>query len=72
MEFYKRTLREVYGGNIQKMKDAGHFIVWTPERIKNCFSDGNGTISDLLAYIKNNREFCIFENVPQAAKAVSA
>ena len=42
----------------------GWFTVWTPERIKNAFNFGHGTIADFERYKKdNNNRYCIIKEM---------
>ena len=41
------------------------FTVWTPERIKAAFNFGIGTQKHFNEYMRNNKEFCIFKDLPE-------
>lgn len=66
-EISKNILNKIYGGDTpearQKAITDGYFIKWTEERIKNTFSNGNGTEADLKRYMKDNKQYCVFVRV---------
>lgn len=56
--------------NKQGLKKAiadGWFTIWTPERIKNAFNFGNGTMKDFDRYRKDNSpRYCKIIEIEQA------
>ena len=48
---------------IEISKKSGLKRAWTTEQIKKAFNSGRGTISDFKKYMKNNKNFCIFERI---------
>lgn len=60
IQISRKWLREGYNGNVQQLIKAGDYLDFTPDRIKEAFAGGHGTITDLYEYINNNRQFAIF------------
>lgn len=61
-EYSKSYLQKQYKGNKAAMRNAGDCIIWTQERIEKCFACGQGTEKDLHEYMRNNKQYCIFED----------
>jgi hypothetical protein len=61
IEIYKPYIK--IDGSIEKVIENGFFIEWTPERIKNAFNFGNGTIKDFRRYMNDNKDRCLFLEV---------
>jgi hypothetical protein len=54
-------LREFYHNNPLEMVKAGDGLLFTPERIKNGFNFGRGTVEDLKRHIAlNNHIHCLY------------
>ena len=55
----------------QAIKD-GYFMIWTPEKIKNAFRAGHGTIKDFNRYKNDNKPYIIVkEYTPQELQALT-
>lgn len=63
LEIGKSYVEKIYNGNLKECIKQKDGILWTPNRIKNAFSLGNGTEKDLKEYINNNKKYCYFVNV---------
>lgn len=44
--------------NARKNYEKGLWNVWDNDRIRRAFNFGRGTMSDLIEYAKNNRQYC--------------
>ena len=66
-EISKTILNEKYNGNTPESRqnaiNDGFFNIWTEERIKNAFNNGNGTETDLKRYMNDNKHYCVFVRI---------
>ncbi|MBD5534539.1 MAG: hypothetical protein HDQ99_02545 [Lachnospiraceae bacterium] len=63
LEVGKSYLRDFYHDNMEECIKKKDGIVWTPERVKAAFNQGNGTEKDLKRYIKDNKKYAYFANI---------
>ena len=63
LEIGKSYINKFYNGDISGAVKGTDGILWTPERIKNAFNNGNGTKKDLKNHMNNNKKYCYFVEV---------
>lgn len=63
LEIGKNYVKRYYDGNLTECINQKDGLLWTPERIKAAFRNGNGTEEDLNRYINDNKQFAFFVNV---------
>lgn len=63
LEIGKSYINKFYNGNINAAIKEKDGILWTAEKIKAAFNDGNGTIKDLKKHIENNKKYAYFVEV---------
>lgn len=63
LEIGKTYIQQYYNGNLKAAVNAKDGILWTDERIKAAFNNGNGSTSDLKRYISNNKQYAHFINI---------
>lgn len=52
-------------GKVRDAVRAGDFLEWYPDRVKQAFEFGRGTMTDLRRHIKLNRAHCRFVQLLQ-------
>jgi hypothetical protein len=63
LEIGKSYINKFYGGDVCAAVKEKDGILWTPEKIKAAFNNGNGSIKDLKNYISNNKKYAYFVEV---------
>lgn len=63
LEISKKYLREFYNGDLKAAILKKDGILWTNEKIKAAFNNGNGYIKDLKRYMNDNKIYCYFVEV---------
>ena len=63
LEIGKSYVFKFYGGNSAAAKKAKDGVLWTPEKIKAAFNNGNGTIEDFKRYMNDNKKTAWFLEV---------
>lgn len=63
LEIGKSYVKRFYNGDVSAAVKERDGILWTDERIKAAFNNGNGTKSDLKNHIQNNKAFAYFVNI---------
>lgn len=61
IELYKPWVKKC--GSVKEAMRRGWYIVWTDEKIKNAFNNGNETLKDFAIYKDNNKNLCYFVEV---------
>jgi hypothetical protein len=57
LELSKDYGKKFYNGDYKKMIDDMDGVLYDDENIKQAFNYGNGSFSDLMRYIKDNRQY---------------
>lgn len=63
LEIGKSYVKKYYNNDLTATVKEKDGILWTDEKIKNTFNNGNGTIKDLKNHINNNKKYAFFVNV---------
>lgn len=63
LEIGKSYINKFYNGKLEEAVKNKDGILWTNERIKKAFNNGNGTKKFLKNYIENNKKYCYFVEV---------
>jgi hypothetical protein len=63
LEIGKSYINKFYSGNLNAAVKNKDGILWTDEKIKAAFNNGNGTIKDLKNHIENNKKYAHFVEV---------
>ena len=63
LEIGKSYVNRFYNGNLNAAVKERDGILWTDEKIKAAFKNGNGTKTDLKNHIQNNRPFAHFVSI---------
>ena len=63
LEIGKSYINRFYNGDLNEAIKNKDGILWTDERIKKAFNNGNGTKKHLKNYINNNKKYCYFVEV---------
>ena len=63
LEIGKSYIKRFYNGNLKEAVKNKDGILWTDEKIKAAFNNGNGTKKHLKNHIENNKKYCYFVEV---------
>ena len=63
LEIGKSYINKFYGGDLAAAVKEKDGILWTDEKIKLAFNNGNGSIKDLKNHINNNKKYAYFVEV---------
>lgn len=63
LEIGKSFVNNVYSGDLKAAISDEAGILWTDEKIKAAFNNGNGSIKDLKNHINNNKKYAFFVEV---------
>ena len=55
--------QKFYNSNIGAAVKEKDGVLWTDEKIKASFNNGNGTLKDFKNYINNNKKYAYFVEV---------
>lgn len=63
LEIGKSYVNKFYNRNLEKAVENKDGILWTDEKIKAAFNNGNGTLKHLNDHIINNKKYAYFIEV---------
>ncbi len=63
LEIGKSYINKYYNGDLKKAVKNKEGNLWTDEKIKAAFNNGNGTKKDLKRYVNDNKNYCYFVEV---------
>lgn len=63
LEIGKSYVNKFYNGKLKDAVKAKDGILWTSEKIKNAFNNGNGNKTDLKKHIDSNKNFAYFVEI---------
>jgi hypothetical protein len=63
LEIGKSYVNRFYNGDLQEAVKNKDGILWTDEKIKLAFNNGNGTKKHLKNCIENNKKYAFFVEV---------
>lgn len=63
LEIGKSYVNRFYNGNLKEAVKNKDGILWTSEKIKSAFNNGNGTEKHLKNHIENNKKYAYFVEV---------
>jgi hypothetical protein len=63
LEIGKNYINKFYGGDLAAAVKEKDGILWTGEKARAAFQNGNGTLKDLKKHIKNNKKYAFFVEV---------
>ena len=63
LEIGKSYVKKFYNSNLDEAIKNKDGILWTDEKIKSAFQNGDGTIKDLKNHISNNKKYAYFMEV---------